>query len=183
MNKKLILIIVGFFLVNSLIAQRYYTKTGNVTFDASSTLVDVIGINKTTISVFDATTGQFQFSTNIKEYHFRQSLMEDHFNENYMESEKYTKSTFTGTITNITSVNFKKDGNYPVNVKGVLEIHNVKKNVETNGTFTIVNGVITANANFNVALRDYNIDVPGVVVDAISDIAKVKVICEYNIIK
>ena len=181
--KKTILLIGGFFLANTLFAQRYYTKTGNITFDASSSLVEVIGVNKTTISVFDATTGQFQFSSNVKEYHFRQSLMEDHFNENYMDSEKYPKSTFTGTITNISSVNFKKDGTYPVNVKGVLEIHNVKKNVETNGTFTIVNGVITASANFNVALKDYNIDVPGVVVDAISDVAKVKVICDYVIIK
>ena len=181
--KKIILIIVGIFLINSLIAQRYYTKTGNITFDASSSIVEVIGINKTVISVFDATTGQFQFSSNIKEYHFRQSLMEDHFNENYMDSEKYPKSTFTGTITNISSVNLKKDGTYPVNVKGVLEIHGVKKNVETNGIFTIVNGVITGSASFNVALRDYNIDVPGVVVDAISDVAKVKVICDYAIIK
>jgi len=181
--KKIILIVVGIFLINTLFAQRYYTKTGNITFDASSSLVDVIGINSATISVFDATTGQFQFSSNIKDYHFRQSLMEDHFNENYMESEKYTKSTFTGTITNIASVNFKKDGQYHVNVKGVLEIHGVKKNVETNGMFSISNGSITGTANFNVALKDYNIDVPGVVVDAISDIAKVKVTCEYIPIK
>jgi polyisoprenoid-binding protein YceI len=109
--------------------------------------------------------------------------MQDHFNENYMESEKYPKSIFTGTITNISSVNFKKDGLYHVNVKGVLEIHGVKKNVETTGMFSISNGSITATANFNVALRDYNIDVPGVVVDAISDVAKVKVICDYIPIK
>lgn len=181
--KKVILIVIGVFLINTLSAQRYYTKTGNITFDASSSIVEVIGINKTTISVFDATTGQFQFSTNIKDYHFKQSLMEEHFNENYMESEKYPKSTFTGTITNIATVNFKKDGLYHVNVKGILEIHGVKKSVETTGMFSISNGSITATANFNVALRDYNIDVPGVVVDAISDVAKVKVICDYIPIK
>jgi polyisoprenoid-binding protein YceI len=181
--KKSILFIFGIFVINSLFSQRYYTKTGNITFDASSSIVEVIGINKGVISIFDITTGQFEFSSNIKEYHFKQSLMEDHFNENYMDSEKYPKSTFKGFITNISSVNFSKDGNYPVNVKGILEIHNVKKNIETSGTFSINGGVVTTNSEFKVSLKDYNIEVPGVVVDAISDVANIKVNCTYTILK
>lgn len=181
--KKSILFIFGIFLFNSLFSQRYYTKTGNITFDASSSVVEVIGINKGVISIFDVTTGQFEFSSNIKEYHFKQSLMEDHFNENYMDSEKYPKSTFKGFITNISSVNFSKDGVYPVTVKGILDIHNVKKNIETSGTFTINGGVVTTNSEFKVSLKDYNIEVPGVVVDAISDIANIKVNCTYTILK
>jgi polyisoprenoid-binding protein YceI len=181
--KKIILIILALITINNLFAQRYYTKTGNITFDASSSVVDVIGINNTVISVFDINSGQFEFSSNIKEYHFKQSLMEEHFNENYMDSEKYPKSTFKGFITNISSVNFNKDGVYPVSVKGILEIHNVKRNIETTGTFTINGGVITSNSEFKVALKDYNIEVPGVVVDAISDIAKIKVNCVYTIMK
>ena len=181
--KKIILIVFGLFILNTSFSQRYYTKTGNITFDASSSVVDVIGINNTVISVFDINSGQFEFSSNIKEYHFKQSLMEEHFNENYMDSEKYPKSTFKGFITNIKEVNFSKDGVYPVTVKGILDIHNVKRNIETTGTFTINAGLIIGNSEFKVALKDYNIEVPGVVVDAISDIAKIKVNCTYSIIK
>jgi len=181
--KKIILFVFGLFILNTTFSQRYYTKTGNITFDASSSIVEVIGINKNVISVFDVNTGQFEFSSNIKEYHFKQSLMEDHFNENYMDSEKYPKSTFKGFITNIKEVNFGKDGVYSVTVKGILDIHNVKRNIETIGTFTINGGVITSNSEFKVALKDYNIEVPGVVVDAISDIAKIKVNCVYAIMK
>lgn len=181
--KKTILVIFTLITINNLFAQRYYTKTGNITFDASSSIVEVIGINKNVISVFDVNTGQFEFSSNIKEYHFKQSLMEDHFNENYMDSEKYPKSTFKGFITNISSVNFNKDGIYPVTVKGILEIHNVKRNIETNGMFTVSGGIITTNSEFKVELKDYNIEVPGVVVDAISEIAKIKVNCTYTLMK
>ena len=53
--------------------------------------------------------------------------MQEHFNENYLESDKYPKSVFKGKITNIDKVNFQKDGNYPILVNGILEIHGVKK--------------------------------------------------------
>ena len=59
--------------------------------------------------------------------------MQQHFNEDYMESGKYPKSTFKGKITNINKVNFQKDGTYPVKLKGMLEIHGVKKEIETPG--------------------------------------------------
>jgi len=55
--------------------------------------------------------------------------MQEHFNENYMESDKFPKSTFKGKITNNASIDYKKDGIYPVDVAGDLTIHNVTQAV------------------------------------------------------
>ena len=59
--------------------------------------------------------------------------MKEHFNENYLESNKYPKSVFKGKIVNIDKVNFKKQAEYPVTVKGNLEMHGIIKEIETSG--------------------------------------------------
>lgn len=180
--KKLIVLFLTIFSLNMTFGQRYFTKTGIISFDASSAAVSVVGTNKQVVSIFDINTGQFEFSSNIRDYHFKQSLMEEHFNENYMESDKYQKSTFKGFITNIKSVNFNKDGTYNVNVKGIIEIHGVKKNMETTGTFKVSNGIVYGSSNFNVALEDFGVSIPTVVVEAISSIANIEVSCSYTLL-
>ncbi|CAN5873506.1 hypothetical protein BH11BAC4_BH11BAC4_05930 [soil metagenome] len=182
--KKLILASIGFFMIHSSFAQkRYFTKTGTVSFRAGTAVEDIDGINKSTTSVFDATSGQMEFALLVKGFEFNSALMMEHFNENYMESDKYPKSVFKGTITNIDKLNFQKDGVYPVTVKGILEIHGVKKEVETTGSFKVSGETITSTAEFSVTLDDYKISIPGLVKDKISKTAKIKVNCSYAILK
>jgi hypothetical protein len=182
--KKIILIASTFFLFNGSFAQkRYFTKTGTVSFRAGTAVEDVDGINKSTTCVFDAATGDLQFAVLVKGFEFKSALMMEHFNENYMESDKYPKSSFTGKITNIDKINFQKDGTYPVTVKGQLEIHGVKKDIETNGTFLVSGGNVLAAAEFSVVLADYNIEIPGLVKDKISKTAKIQMNCTNTILK
>jgi len=182
--KKVILVFTSFLVFHISFAQtRYFTKTGVVSFEAGTSLEDVDGINKSTTSVFDATTGQIEFGLLVKGFEFRRSLMQEHFNENYMESDKYPKSTFRGNIINIEKVNFLKDGTYPVAVKGILELHGVKKEIETPGTFKVNGGTISATAEFTVLVEDYQIAIPGLVKDKISKTVKIKVNCSYSILK
>ncbi len=161
----------------------YSTKTGTAFFDAGTGVEDISGTNKATVSAFDAISGQIQFSIMVKGFEFWSQLMQDHFNENYMESDKYPKSTFTGKITNIDKVNFDKDGSYPVVVKGTLEIHGVKKEVETKGTFKVAGESVNATSEFIVVMDDYKIAIPGVVKDKLSKTAKIKINCTYSPLK
>jgi YceI-like domain len=163
---------------------RYFTKTGSVSFQAGTALEDIDGTNKSVTSVFDAITGQIEFALLVKGFEFKSALMMEHFNENYLESNKYPKSVFKGKITNIDKVNFKKTGEYPVTVKGVLDIHGVSKEIETSGVFKILNDeTITSTASFSIVLEDYKISIPGLVKDKISKTAKITVYCSYNILK
>ncbi len=183
--KKIIFAALIIFTAQTSIAQlRYFTKTGSISFQAGTALEDIDGANKAATSVFDAGSGQLEFSLLVKGFEFKSALMQAHFNENYMESDKYPKSVFKGKIVNISTVNFKKPGEYPVTVKGTLEIHGVSKDVETTGMFKVLSDeTVTSSATFSVILDDYKIAIPGLVKDKISKTAKINVYCSYAILK
>lgn len=168
------------FLMHSTWAQkRYYTKTGTVSFAAGTAIEDIDAVNKSTTSVFDAATGQIEFAVLIKGFEFKRSLMQEHFNENYMESDQFPKSTFKGKIVNPEQLTLQKDGKYPVLVKGTLDMHGVKKDIEANGSFTVTGENITGTAAFTIALSDFNIEIPSLVKDKISKTVNIKVTCPY----
>jgi hypothetical protein len=182
--KQTLIIVVLFVLTLPVFSQkRYFTKSGQINFAAGTTAEDIDGINKATTSVFDAGTGQIEFAVLIKGFEFKRALMQEHFNENYMESDKYPKSIFKGKIINIDKVNFQKDGSYPVTIKGVLDMHGVKKEIETTGTFKVTGETVHSDASFTVLLADYKIDIPSLVKDKISQTVTIKVNCNYNVLR
>jgi len=161
---------------------RYFTKTGLISFSAGTAVEDVDAVNKSVTSVFDLTTGQIEFAVLIKGFEFKRGLMQEHFNENYMESEKYPKSAFKGKFDDVAKINFKKDGAYPTMVKGTLDIHNIKKEVSVPGTIKVENGVISSDATFKISLEDFEIKIPGAVKDKISPTVEIHVNCVYKVL-
>lgn len=159
-------------------SQRYFTKAGEIVFDADGPLDDVekIHAKSTTAScVVDVATGQIEWAVPIKSFKFENSLMEEHFNENYLESEKFPKATFKGTIQNTQAVKWTSDGSYPVKVQGKLTIHGVTKDISTSGTITVKGAQIQASAAMKVALEDYRIKIPSVVGFKIAKEASVQI--------
>jgi polyisoprenoid-binding protein YceI len=182
--KQTLIVFVLFMLALPVFSQkRYFTKSGQINFTAGTGAEDIDGINKATTSVFDAGTGQIEFAVLIKGFEFKRALMQEHFNENYMESDKYPKSIFKGKIINIDKVNFQKDGSYPETIKGVLDMHGVKKEIETTGTFKVTGETVHSDASFTVLLADYKIAIPSLVKDKISQTVTIKVNCNYNVLR
>ena len=181
--KKLILIscIVASAFTSMIAQNTYFTKTGSVDFYSKESVEEIKAINKKATSILDKSTGSLEFSLLIKSFEFEKALMEEHFNENYMESDKFPKSTFKGTITNIKEVNFSKDGAYKVTVAGTLTIHGVSKQVTAPGTITIKGGKISSTSTFMILLADYNIAIPSVVKDKIAKDIKITVNCDYEL--
>lgn len=178
--KKYFLLLVAAVVSASSFAQKYYTKNGNVSFFSTTSMEDIKADNNQVMSVLNAQTGELQFSVIVKSFHFKKALMEEHFNETYLESDKFPKSTFKGSVTDISNVNFTKDGNYPVTVSGDLTIHGVTQKVTTPGTISVQDGKIKGNAVFKAALVDYNITVPKVVEKNISKTIEITVNCLYD---
>ena len=138
--KKILFGLFAMALTVSVSAQKFYSKDGNVAFDANSPLEKIEGkTNKGTL-VIDAATSKLESAVLIKGFHFTSALMEEHFNENYMESGKFPKATFAGTYTGFTAANLKKNGTYPIVVKGNLTMHGVTKPVESKGILTVKGG-------------------------------------------
>lgn len=178
MNKIIFLLIA--LLPLGLSAQdRYFTKAGTISFDATSdqSPEEVIGRNRTASAVLDTKTGNLLFVVLMKGFEFKKALMQEHFNENYVESDKFPKAEFKGQVANMQTVDISKDGSYPVQVKGTLTLHGKSNPVDTRGTLTVKNGKIASNATFQVSLKDFDITVPTLVADKVARVARITVDC------
>jgi hypothetical protein len=162
---------------------KFYTKTGKISFFSKAPLEEIEGKNKTVIAVIDAKSGAIQFSAQMKGFEFEKQLMQQHFNENYIESDQYPKADFKGTITNNADINYSKDGSYTAKVKGKLTIHGVTKEIEATGTIKVDGGKLDATSTFNVLVSDYAIKIPSIVKDKVSNTIKVTVDCKLDPLK
>ena len=184
--KKILFLVAVIATCTATAQSRYFTKTGKVTFDATTPTSPekIRASNDNAVSVIDAGTGAMEFMISMTAFNFEKALMGEHFHENYVESEKYPKCNFKGTVTNIKEVDLNKDGNYPVNVKGMMTLHGVTKEVTATGTLTTKGGAITAGkSDFKIQLSDFNVTIPGVVTDKVSKDARIKVDVTYEPVK
>jgi hypothetical protein len=157
----------------------YLTHTGHVWFYSKTNMENIEAHNYQVGTNLNPATGDMAFSVLIKSFQFKKALMQDHFNENYMESDKYPKSTFKGKISDISKVNFDKNGTYNVSVTGDLNMHNVTKPITAKGTITVKGDTVYAKSKFPVTLKDYNIEVPSVVRDKIAETLDIYVDIAY----
>lgn len=171
--------------INTLHAQSvFFTKNGTVSFFSSTPLENIDAKNSAVASKINAQTGEMEFQMLIKGFEFKKASMQQHFNDkDYMDSDNYPKSTFKGKITDLSKVNFKKDGTYSVAVEGDLTIHGVTKKVSTTGTITVAGEKVNSKATFTVILKDYNVSVPSFVSKKVAESVQVKVDCDYQLYK
>jgi len=153
--------------------ERYFTKTAKITLYSQAPLETIEAVNKTAGAVLELSSGVVQAAVLMRGFEFKKALMQEHFNENYVESDKYPKGVFKGTLVNNTAVDYTKDGTYTATVRGTLTLHGVSRHVETPVTLTVRGGRITATAAFTGLLSDYNISIPSLVKDKISNSVRV----------
>ncbi len=156
-------------LTSSVYAQKYITKNGKIDFYSDAPMEKIEGKNNQVKAALDATTGDIVFQVLITSFEFKQALMQEHFNENYMESPKFPNSIFKGKITNLKDINFTKNGKYIAVVEGDLTIHGTSKQVKQTGTIEIKDGKVIVYSKFNIAIKDYNISIPGAVAGKIAN--------------
>lgn len=160
--------------------ERYFTRNGKVSFYSDAPAEKIEAHNAQATSVMDVTTGNFEFAVLMKAFEFEKALMMEHFHENYAESDKYPKSVFKGSITNMATVNLLKDGKYPVQYKGAMTLHGVTKEISGSGTLEVKGGKIITNSTFMIPLADYNIQIPALVKDKVAKEVKIVVNAAYD---
>jgi hypothetical protein len=178
--KRLTLLLILMVAVTAANAQKYMTKNGFIGFFSHTPMEDIKGDNNQVAAILDISSGEMVFQALVKSFHFDRALMEEHFNENYMESDKFPKSSFKGKITNLSAVNFSKDGVYDVTVDGDLTIRDATNKISTAGKIEIKNGELIATSKFNISPEDYKIVIPGVVREKINKELEVTVLIKYS---
>jgi hypothetical protein len=157
--KKIITSICTLMLALSIQAQEkvYSTKTGVIDFLCESKAEKIEATNSQVTCKLASKSGQLVLLMLIKGFKFENSTMEEHFNENYMETAKFPKSEFKGSITNITAVNFSKEGTYNVAVEGNLTIHGVSKKINEKATITVKNGKAMLTGKLKIKIKDFGV--------------------------
>ena len=162
--------------------QKYFSKNAMIRFHSDSPLEKIEGVNSTSTTVLDATSGKMEFAALNNAFVFEKALMQEHFNENYMESTKFPKTVFKGVINEIKAVKFTVPGTYKVTVTGEMSIHDVTKTLTAPVEFIVDAKGLHGTAKFIVKCSDYNIEIPSVVKENISNDVDINVKVDYNIL-
>ncbi|MFC4634900.1 YceI family protein [Dokdonia ponticola] len=177
---KTLLLLIGILFCTQGYAQKYYTKTGQIDFEASVPAFEPVkASHKTVTALLDANSGEIAILSLMKGFRFRNALMEEHFNENYMESDTYPKAVFKGTV-----IDFSKEGldnNKSFTVKGTLTLHGKTKDVEAVLDVKMVANTLVLKTTFSVAPEEFDIEIPGVVSEKISD--KILITADFTLVE
>ena len=166
----------------ALFAQKKTTTSAVISFDAT-TSIDALpkAENKTAIAALDTKKGTLAFEVAIKNFSFSNPMFQDHFNsEGWMNSDKYPTANFKGTITNLSDVNFNKDGTYNADVEGELSIHGETKSIKTKATIIIEGKKISSRSDFKIKLEDYKVTGGAIAAGKVSKEPSITVSAEFN---
>jgi polyisoprenoid-binding protein YceI len=181
MKKLIVLLAIAALGTTPAFAQDYLTRNGKITFYSSTPVEDIDAVNNEVVSTIDTKTGAFNFRVAILGFKFDAVDMQKHFNQDsYMNSAKYPKASFTGKITDLSKVDFTKDGAYSVTVAGNLTIKDVTKAVSIPGTITVKGGKIVATAEFKIKRAEYNVTGEAIHEKKIAQVITIKVNCTYD---
>ncbi|UHO38823.1 YceI family protein [Chryseobacterium capnotolerans] len=176
--KKLTLLTAVLLFAGYASAQKYSSKTGKLTFEASVPLFDdIYAQDDNNTVILNADTGEMASVSVVKNFHFKTKLMEEHFNESYAESAKFPKTTFKGKI-----VGFDKSkltaSPQKYTVQGTLNFHGVDKTIASAASIYTKEGKIYMQGSFVAKPADYKVTIPKVVTKKIAENVNV----EYNYI-
>jgi polyisoprenoid-binding protein YceI len=175
-------LLVGFLILvsagNVTAQSRYIDRAGKASFFSSAPMEDIKAETDQAMSVFDIKTGDIVASMLMRSFNFRKALMQEHFNENYIESNKFPKATFKGKVTNLSQFDVSKNGKYALDITGEITLHGVTRPLHVVADALVENGTIKAKAVFPLAVKDFDIEIPRLVVMNIAE--KVEVTVSFN---
>ncbi|SDJ55070.1 YceI family protein [Chryseobacterium jejuense] len=176
--KKLTLLSVFLLFAGYASAQKYSSKTGKLSFEASVPLFeDIYAQDDANLVILNADTGEMASVSVVKNFHFKTKLMEEHFNESYAESAKFPKTTFKGKI-----VGFDKSkltaSPQKYTVQGTLNFHGVDKAITSAASVYAKDGKIYMQGSFVARPADYKVTIPKLVAKKVAESVNV----EYNYI-
>lgn len=172
--KNVVLIVASLLCSNLAWAQKYSSKTGQVSFEASVPLFeDISAKDNNNLVILNVDTGEIASVSMVKNYKFTVKLMEEHFNENYAESAKYPKATFTGKLANFDKAKLTASPQ-KYTLQGKLNFHGVDKAVTSSATLYAKDGKIYMQGGFVARPADHNVTIPKMVSKKVAENVNVK---------
>lgn len=138
--------------------EKLVSKTGHISFYSHTPVEDITANNYKVVSTILPSSGEVVFSVPMQAFEFEKALMQKHYNSpKFLDTKAFPKSKLKATLTNLSDINFNKDGKYNANIEGELELHGVTQKVKEAGTITIKGNEVTVDAKMQVTLNDYQV--------------------------
>ncbi|QQR88020.1 MAG: YceI family protein [Flavobacteriales bacterium] len=142
----------------SLPSGKFVSRAVHVTFFSHTAVEDITANNYTGTSTIEPASGEVVFSIPMQGFEFEKALMQKHFNsDKFLDTQTFPKAKFTGTITNLSDIDFTKDGTYTADVKGQMTIKDKTNPVTAKGSVTVTGGKVGIESKFPIVLGDYGI--------------------------
>ena len=139
-------------------AQKLVSSKTHFKFFSTTPAEDIEANNYKTVGTIETGTGEIVFSVPMQSFEFEKSLMQEHFNsKKFLDTKTNPKAKLVGKITDLTQVDFVKDGSYDVEVQGDLTINGVTKSIKEKANITVIGGKVALETVFNITLVDYEI--------------------------
>jgi hypothetical protein len=182
MKRIFILLAAVLFQINILSAQeRYFTKTGYLSFLSETLVENIFAESNEATSLLDVKTGEVVFSVPINSFQFKIKLMQEHFNENYLESGKFPKAAFSGKMENFSQFNLNSKDPQNFVVRGKMNMHGTDQDVTTNVVLTVTGpGKINGTSTFKLMPENFTIKIPSAIGMKIAKEVNVTVKADYE---
>jgi len=178
MNKVIVLL---FLLTNladsSSKSEEFSTNQGQVSFFSYTSVENIEAQNNQVLSIIDLSENKIAISMLMNSFVFKKALMYEHFNESYIESDLYPKAIFEGKI-----LDFDASLKQPQTkmIKGTLSLHGISKELEIKTMIDYTDQSYTFSGEFEVTVKDFNIQIPPILTPNISKTIAVKFNFEYQ---
>ncbi|MES2240784.1 MAG: YceI family protein [Bacteroidota bacterium] len=173
--KKIILLAMLLVSAIGLAQEKMISKSTNIVFEASvPSFEEVKATNNSTTLVLNPKTGEIAGLALMKGFRFKVALMEEHFNENYIESDRYPKAIFKGKIDGFDTNSLTSTPKDFI-INGKLELHGKSVAVKAVAKMSQSASGISILCNFSVNASDFNISIPSVVKNKVSNKINIQV--------
>jgi len=157
------------------------TKT-HVKFFSHTAVEDIEANNHAAVSTIDPATGDVVFSIPMQGFEFDIAMMQKHYNsDKFLDTKKYPKAKLKAKITNLSEIDFSKDGSYQAYIEGEITIKGIAKPISEKGTIIVKGNKINIESKFNITLADHGITfIKGKPASNIAKTVEVSVQAEYQ---
>ncbi|MBT6620627.1 MAG: YceI family protein [Gemmatimonadetes bacterium] len=173
---------------------KFETNPGDpgnsITFDVSAPLETIVGTSAAVKGHFRFDPGNVKassggmFVVDVAKFKTGIDLRDEHFRDNFLQAKKYPNATFTlGKITKASKKSIKSGESVELEIEGTMNMHGVKHKEKATATVTYldkeaVGGVLPGNvivvkASFQIALADYGIKRPAMLVLKVGEVVDI----------
>lgn len=146
----------------TVIQDKLISKDTHISFFSHTSVEDITANNYKVVSTLVPSTGAIVYSVPMQSFEFEKALMQKHYNsKKFLDTKTYPKAKFIGKITNVTNVDFTKDGNYEASVTGELTIKDKTNPIDEKAIITVENGQVSLNTKMNLTLSNYGVTFSG----------------------